>query len=53
MIAQTPTASAQVHLGLRLRTEATLTGRCACGAQLERFEVTAVRNRRVGDLKAR
>lgn len=32
-------ASAKVELGLRLRSEATLTGRCACGAKREAFEV--------------
>lgn len=34
-------ASAKVQLALRLRNEATLTGRCACGAVQELFEVEA------------
>jgi hypothetical protein len=32
-------ASARVQLGLRLRNEANLTGRCACGAVREMFEL--------------
>ncbi len=35
----TETASDKVELGLRLRNEATVTGRCACGAVRETFEV--------------
>src|SRR5207244_2281030 len=32
-------ASAKVQLGLRLRNEATLSGRCACGAARADFQV--------------
>lgn len=35
----TVTTSDKVKLGLRLRNEANLTGRCACGAIREMFEV--------------
>lgn len=32
-------ASARIELGLRLRTEANLTGRCACGATMQVAEI--------------
>lgn len=43
MLALVPTpkegASAKVRLGLRLRNEATVSGRCACGARQETYEI--------------